>query len=210
MAENQVQEQEVPIIKSQFFDSEVTLFGKYKYNVACPEISFDQLIAMNTEKSNVYIPYTAGRYQVKRFRKAQCPIVERLTNSLMRKGRNCGKKLQAVAIVKQAFEIISILTGQNPIEVLLKAVANGSPREDSTKVGKGGAAKKGAVDVAPLRRINLGLYYLVNGARNSAFRSFKSVGECLADEIINCAKESQNSAAFRKREEIERGAKANR
>ncbi len=26
----------------------------------------------------VYVPHTAGRYQKKRFRKAQCPIVERL------------------------------------------------------------------------------------------------------------------------------------
>ena len=39
----------------------------------------------------------AGRYQVKRFRKALCPIVERLCNALMRKGRNNGKKLLAGA-----------------------------------------------------------------------------------------------------------------
>jgi hypothetical protein len=31
--------------------------------------------------------FAAGRYQVKRFRKALCPIVERLCNALMRKGR---------------------------------------------------------------------------------------------------------------------------
>ncbi len=36
------------------------------------------------------------RYAAKRFRKAQCPIVERLVNSLMMHGRNTGKKLMTV------------------------------------------------------------------------------------------------------------------
>jgi small subunit ribosomal protein S5e len=47
---------------------------------------------------------------VKRFRKAQCPIIERLTNSLMMNGRNNGKKLMAVRIVAHAFEIVRSTT----------------------------------------------------------------------------------------------------
>jgi small subunit ribosomal protein S5e len=58
----------------------------------------------------VYISHSAGRYAVKRFRKAQCPIIERLTNSLMMNGRNNGKKLMAVRIVAHAFEIVRIPT----------------------------------------------------------------------------------------------------
>ena len=58
----------------------------------------------------VYISHSAGRYAVKRFRKAQCPIIERLTNSLMMNGRNNGKKLMAVRIVAHAFEIVSPTT----------------------------------------------------------------------------------------------------
>jgi len=54
----------------------------------------------------VYMPHSAGRFAVKRFRKAQCPIIERLTNSLMMNGRNNGKKLMAVRIVAHAFEIV--------------------------------------------------------------------------------------------------------
>ena len=65
----------------------------------------------------VFVPHTAGRYQIKRFRKAQCPIVERLVNSLMRKGRNNGKKTLGVRIVQQAFEIIHLLTDENPLQV---------------------------------------------------------------------------------------------
>ena len=63
-------------------------------------------------KACKYLPHTAGRYQVKRFRKALCPIVERLCNSLMMHGRNNGKKLMAVRIVKHTFEIIHLLTGE--------------------------------------------------------------------------------------------------
>lgn len=62
----------------------------------------------------VYIPHSAGRYAIKRFRKAQCPIIERLTNSLMMNGRNNGKKLMAVRIVAHAFEIVRSTTIKSP------------------------------------------------------------------------------------------------
>jgi small subunit ribosomal protein S5e len=77
-------------------------------------------------KHATYVPHTAGRYSVKRFRKAQCPIVERLTNSLQMHGRNNGKKLKAVTIIKHAMEIIHLLTDQNPVQVIVDAVVNRS------------------------------------------------------------------------------------
>ncbi len=40
------------------------------------DISLEDYIAVKP-KFAVYVPHTAGRYQKKRFRKAQCPIVER-------------------------------------------------------------------------------------------------------------------------------------
>lgn len=64
-----------------------------------------------------FVPHSAGRYQTKRFRKAQCPIVERLVCSLMMHGRNNGKKLIAVRIVRHAFDIINLLTDSNPVQV---------------------------------------------------------------------------------------------
>jgi Ribosomal protein S7p/S5e len=57
-------------------------------------------------RTPVYVTHSAGRYAAKRFRKAQCPIIERLTNSMMMNGRNNGKKLMAVRIVSHAFEIV--------------------------------------------------------------------------------------------------------
>jgi small subunit ribosomal protein S5e len=59
-------------------------------------------------RAPVYISHSAGRFAQKRFRKAQCPIIERLTNSLMMNGRNNGKKLMAVRIVAHAFEIVRL------------------------------------------------------------------------------------------------------
>ncbi len=54
------------------------------------------------------------------------------------------------------------------------------------------------------------IYLLTTGARESAFRNIKTISECLADELINAAKGSSNSYAIKKKDELERVAKANR
>lgn len=109
------------------YANEVKLFGKWTYDgVQVNDISVDDFIASKS-KDQVYVPHTAGRYQLKRFRKATCPIVERLCQSLMRKGRNSGKKLLAMRVVMQAFEIINLLTDENPIQV--SAAARASRRQ---------------------------------------------------------------------------------
>lgn len=56
----------------------------------------------------------------------------------------------------------------------------------------------------------LTLCTLLSQARNSAFRNAKSIAECLADEVINASKGSSNSYAIKKKDELERVAKANR
>ena len=101
-----------------------------------------------------YNPISIHRFAAKRFRKAQCPVVERLVNSLMMHGRNNGKKLLTVRIVKHSFEIIHLLTGENPLQILVNAVINSGPREDSTRIGRAGTVRRQAVDVSPLRRVN--------------------------------------------------------
>ncbi|GJP41223.1 hypothetical protein CLOM_g893, partial [Closterium sp. NIES-68] len=161
-------------------------------------------------KHAITVPHTAGRYSAKRFRKAHCPIIERLTNSLMMHGRNNGKKLMAVRIVKHAMEIIHLLTDQNPIQVIVDAIVNSGPREDATRIGSAGVIRRQAVDISPLRRVNQAIALLTTGAREASFRNVKTIAECLADELINAAKGSSNSYAIKKKDEIERVAKANR
>ncbi|KAH7854899.1 hypothetical protein Vadar_018863 [Vaccinium darrowii] len=202
------------VVDNEQASTDVKLFNKWCFDgpegVSFTEVSLLDYIAVNPAKHATYVPHTAGRYSNKRFRKAQCPIVERLTNSLMMHGRNNGKKLMAVRIVKHAMEIIHLLTDQNPIQVIVDAVINSGPREDATRIGSAGVVRRQAVDISPLRRVNQAIYLLTTGARESAFRNIKTIAECLADELINAAKGSSNSYAIKKKDEIERVAKANR
>merc|ERR1711916_285452 len=190
--------------------TEIKLFGKWSFeDLNMGDIALRDYMAIS-QKAQQFIPHSAGRWQKKRFRKAQCPVVERLTNSLMMHGRNNGKKLMAVRIVQHTLEIIHLLTGANPLQVLIDAVIKSGPREDSTRVGSGGTARRQAVDVSPIRRVNQAIYFLTQGARKAAFRNIKTIAECLALELINASKESPNSYAIKNKDQIERVAKSNR
>merc|ERR1712070_238391 len=178
-------------------------------DVEVKDISLQDYIAVGRKYAQ-FLPHSQGRWQKKRFRKAQCPIVERMVCSMMRYGRNNGKKLMAVRIVKHAFEIVHLLTDQNPVQVLVDAVVNSGPREDSCRVGGGGVVRRQAVDVSPMRRVNQAIYLIAHGAREASFRNIKTIAECLADELMNAAKGSSNSYAIKKKDELERVAKSNR
>lgn len=187
----------------------IELFNKWSYDdIEVNDIALRDYIFV--KQHPLYNPHTAGRYQSKRFRKALCPLVERLCNSLMMHGRNNGKKLLTLRIVKHAFDIINLLTDQNPIQILVDAVINCGPREDSTRIGSQGTVRRQAVDVSPLRRVNQAVWLLTTGAREAAFRNVKTIAECLADELINAAKGSSNSFGIKKKDELERVAKSNR
>jgi small subunit ribosomal protein S5e len=212
MAEVKVEDINLEADKPEFA-VEPKLFGKWSYDgIQCDDISLAAYLQVRSIKQQVYIPYTAGRYQQRKFKKVQCPIVERLVTMMMVSGgRNNGKKQMAMRIVKQVFELIHLLTGLNPLQVLVDAMKLGGAREDSTRIGKGGAVRRQAVDVSPLRRIQIALYLMHKGATEAAFRSLKSIQECMADEIINASKgPGSNSYALRKKDEIERVAKGYR
>jgi small subunit ribosomal protein S5e len=196
------------------YATDVKLFGRWSYEgVESKDISLMAYLNVKTIKAQVFHPFTAGRYQRRSFNKVNCPIVERLLNSLMMKGRNNGKKQLAVRIVKQALELIHLTTGENPLQILIDAISNGGAREDSTRIGSGGVVRRQAVDVSPLRRVNQAIYLITRGSRESSIRNIKSLSEILADEIIAASKGSgtgTNSYAVRKKDEIERVAKGNR
>jgi len=157
---------------------EVKLFGKWSFDdVNIDDISLQDYMSVKQKRSASFLPHTASRFNRKRFRKAQMPIVERLTNSLMMHGRNNGKKLKAVRIVKHAFELIHLLTDANPIQITVNAIANSGPREDSTRIGSAGTVRRQAVDVSPLRRVNQAIWLLTTGAREASFRNIKTISE---------------------------------
>jgi small subunit ribosomal protein S5e len=190
--------------------TEVKLFAKYTFDdVQVSDMALTDYIACKPANA-CFLPHSAGRWSKKRFKKAQCPIVERITNSLMMHGRNNGKKILAVRIMKHTCDIIHLLTGENPVQVIVDAVVNSGAREDSCRIGSAGVVRRQAIDVSPLRRVNQAIWLLTTGAREAAFRNIKTIAECLAEEFINAAKGSSNSYAIKKKDEIERVAKANR
>merc|ERR1711966_637617 len=190
--------------------TEIKLFNKYSFDdVQVQDMALTDYIACKPQ-SACFLPHSAGRWHKKRFKKAQCPIIERITNSLMMHGRNNGKKILAVRIMKHTCDIIALTTGENPVQVIVDAVVNSGPREDSCRIGSAGVVRRQAIDVSPLRRVNQSIHLLTTGAREAAFRNIKTIAECLAEEIINAAKGSSNSYAIKKKDEIERVAKANR
>ncbi|KZX16673.1 30S ribosomal protein S7 [Methanobrevibacter filiformis] len=154
------------------------------------------------------VPHTLGRHVRRQFAKSKVSIIERLMNKIMRTQRNSGKKNKAYNIVKESFEVINKRTKQNPIQILVKAVENTSPREETTRIKYGGIGYQVAVDIAPQRRVDLSLGFLTRGALQSAFKNKKSVAECLADELMLASEHDTRSFAIQKKEEKERVARS--
>ncbi|HDI02181.1 MAG TPA: 30S ribosomal protein S7, partial [Ignisphaera sp.] len=169
------------ILEALISIDQVKLFGKWSYkDVIVRDPSLKKYISLKP----VFLPHTGGRHERRRFGKAEVPIVERLINRLMRKARNTGKKHLAYNIVKNAFDLIYVKTKNNPLQVLVKAIENAAPREETTRIMYGGIVYHVAVDVAPMRRVDLAIRHITEGAYHCAFRSLKPIEECLADEII--------------------------
>jgi small subunit ribosomal protein S7 len=185
---------------------EIKLFGKWPFNLEVNDLALKRYISLNP----VYAPHSMGRHEHGKFRKAEINIVERLINDLMRPGSAAGKKARAINVVKNAFELINLRTGQNPIEVLVRAIENSAPCEDTTRLSYGGMVYHMAVDIAPLRRVDLALRLITEGARKASLNNPRPLEECLTDELILAANKDVKSYAVSKRNEMERVARASR
>jgi len=187
--------------------NEIKLFQKWSFKDAKVE---DIGLQRYLNLTPMTTPHSMGRHEHQRFRKANVNIVERLINNLMRPGKNSGKKAKTANIVKQAFEIIYLRTGKNPIEVLVKAVENCSPCEDTTRVSYGGVVYHLSVDVAPQRRIDLAIRHITEGASAAVKNNPLSIQEAIANELVLAANKDIKSAGIAKRNEIERVAQSSR
>jgi small subunit ribosomal protein S7 len=186
---------------------DIKLFQKWTFkDITVQDIGLQRYLNLTP----MVAPHSMGRHEHQRFRKAKLNIVERLINSLMRSGKNSGKKAKATNIVKEAFEIINLRTGKNPIEILVKAVENASPAEDTTRVSYGGVVYHLSVDVAPQRRIDLAIRHISEGARAASINNPRSIQETLAEELVLAANKDIKSAGIAKRNEIERVAQSSR
>ncbi|NMA44197.1 MAG: 30S ribosomal protein S7 [Candidatus Diapherotrites archaeon] len=197
------------------------MFNKWDTSeVVVKDLSLVRYINLDT----IIIPHTFGRKGQGRFAKANVNIVERLINKIMRSGQgkrklsgkyvrgrgSCGKKMQAIQIVERAFEIVEKKTKKNPIQVLVDAVENAAPREDITRIKRGGVAYSLAVDVSPIKRLDEALKNIALAGFGNSFNKKVSAEEALAEEIIAAAAGDMKSSALKRKEEVERVARASR
>jgi small subunit ribosomal protein S7 len=149
-----------------------------------------------------------------KFGQAKTNIVERLINKIAVAGHRgkkhkiefghvTGKYSKNAKIILDAFKIIEKRTQKNPVEILVKAIENSAPRDEITVIEYGGARYPQAVDVSPLRRVNLSLRWIIHGASDKAFNKKKTIAQGLADEIILASEQNGESFAMRKKKESE-------
>jgi small subunit ribosomal protein S7 len=173
----------------------------------CKEIDVKDIsLARYINLEDRLVPHSAGRHEHKRFHKSYVHIVERLANKLMSPGKNAGKKILALNAVKSAFHIIEFKTGMNPIQVLVDAIVNCAPREETTRISYGGIVYHTAVDSAPQRRVDVALRLIAGVVKRASFNNVRAFDEILADQLIMASTNNPNSNAIKRKQDIERVA----
>ncbi|WP_461862948.1 30S ribosomal protein S7 [Thermococcus sp.] len=211
-------------LQERFYQpKELKVFGRWSVeDVVVEDPSLRPYISLEPR----ILPHTHGRHAKKAFGKAQVHIVERLINKVMRSGASSykvgghfmrreqrslmSKKIKAYEVVKEAFAIIERRTKRNPIQILIKAIENSAPREDTTTIAFGGIRYHMAVDIAPMRRLDVALRNIALGASAKCYKNKTSYAQALAEEIIAAANRDPKSFAYSKKEEIERIAQSSR
>jgi len=171
-----------------------------------PVINLQSRLVLNSHGRNV-----------QKFGAVKINVVERLMNRIavaghrgkkhkIAKGEASGKYSKNMKIILEAFKLIEKRTGKNPVEVLVKAIENSAPRDEITVIEYGGARYPQAVDVSPIRRINLVLRWFVQGASDKSFNKKKTLTEGIAEELILASESNGESFAYRKKNEAEKQA----
>ena len=159
---------------------------------------------------SMIVPHSTGKFSKQQFAKGEMLIVERLINRLMQTEMNTGKKHRAIRITKEAFDIVHKKTKKNPVQVLVDAISQAGPREETVRLKYGGINVPKSVDTAPLRRVNSALMFICDGVYAASHKNRKYVSDVLADELIAASKGDSKCYSVTKREERERIAKASR
>jgi small subunit ribosomal protein S7 len=204
MSESETPEPDAPA-DSEEARSNALLFGVWDVSeIEYTDPSTKRYIAVTP------IAHTMGRHASKQFQKSEISIVERLVNRLMQTEENTGHKQKTTNIVRDAFEIVHERTEENPVQVLVDAVQNAAPREETVRLKYGGISVPQAVDVAPQRRVDQALKFIAQGTRRGSYKSKQSAAEALANVLVGAANYDMQSYAISQKEERERVAAAAR
>jgi len=185
--------------------SDMKVFGKWDVS----DIEFrDRGMARYINVEVVRAPSGSGPAD-ERFRD-DVSIVERFVNKLMRGGRNTGKKAKMFNAVEEAFDKIHERTDQNPVQVIVQAVENSGPREETVRLKYGGIAVQKPVDASPQRRVNLALQLIAEAVQDRTHKNTGDISDVIADELIKASNHDMESYAVKRKEETERVAAAAR
>lgn len=152
-----------------------------------------------------------------KFGKTRVNILERIANRLAVPGHvgkkhkiitswSSGKYNRNMKTVLDALKVVEQKTKKNPIQVLVDAIENGSPRDEITVIEHAGARYPQSVDTSPMRRIDLAVRWMVQGAYQKSFGKKKKMADALAEEIIKASEKNMESYAFSKKNEAEKQA----
>ena len=128
-------------------------------------------------------------------------LVTRLINKIMIDG----KRGVAQTILYNAFDIIEVKTGRQPMEVFEQALENIMPVLELKVRRVGGANYQVPVEVSQERSLTLGLRWLVNYSR---LRREKTMEKRLAAENMDAANAS--GASVKKKDDTHKMAEANK
>lgn len=128
-------------------------------------------------------------------------LVSQVINKVLLKG----KKDVARSIVYDALEIVERRAGQDPVNVLKKAVDNIRPHVEVRSRRVGGASYQVPVEVPSRRSLSLAIRWMVSFARR---RKEHTMGERLAYEILDAS--NNTGAAVKRKEDIHKMAESNK
>jgi small subunit ribosomal protein S7 len=96
------------------------------------------------------------------------------------------------------------------VQVLVRAVENSAPREETVRLKYGGISVPKAVDISPQRRVDQALKFLAEGVYSGSFKTDTDVASALAQQLTGAANNDVGTYAVNQKEEKERVAAAAR
>ncbi len=116
-----------------------------------------------------------------------------------------GKKSISARIIYDAMKVLGEKTGEQPLDVFMKAIDNVKPVVEIKSKRVGGATYQVPTEIRESRREALAMRWIITAARA---RSGKSMAEKLSAELLDAY--ANTGSAFKKKEDTHRMAEANK
>ncbi len=142
------------------------------------------------------------RREIKSDKKFGNLLMAKFINKLMKDG----KKSVAERIFYDAMDIVTERTGQDPVTVFNRAMANVRPQLKVKSRRVGGSTYQVPMEVRPHEKDSLAIRWIIQFA---AQRKGKGMAEKLAAELIDASR-GENAGSVKKKEDTHKMAEANK